>query len=56
MRWIKQEYGDQVMLDMIIKDNDGTNQQWETDIDSIDDYLPERYTREQLESLLVGED
>lgn len=56
LRWIKQEYGDQVMLDMIIKDNDGTNQYWESDIDSIDDYLPERYTREQLESLLVSED
>lgn len=56
LRRIKQEYGDQVILDMIIKNNDGTNQHWETDIDSIDDYLPERYTREQLERLLVGED
>lgn len=40
---------------MIIKNNDGTNQRWETDVESIDDYLPERYTREQLEDLLVNE-
>ncbi len=41
---------------MIIKNTDGTNQHWESDIDSIDAYLPERYTCEQLESLLTGED
>ncbi|EWH00773.1 hypothetical protein Q427_17590 [Halomonas sp. BC04] len=52
---IKQEFREQVVLDMIIKNNDGTNQRWETDIDSIDDYLPERYTREQLEELLANE-
>ncbi|GAB2721593.1 zeta toxin family protein [Halomonas garicola] len=56
LRRIKQEYGAQVMLDMIIKNNDGTNQHWETDIDSVDDYLPEHYTHERLKSLLVGED
>nr|WP_300313296.1 zeta toxin family protein [Halomonas sp.] len=54
-RRIKQEFGQQVGLDMIIKNNDGTNQRWETDVESIDDYLPERYTREQLEDLLVNE-
>jgi len=43
------------MLDVIIKNNDGTNQQWETDVASIDDYLPERYTRKQLEDLLADE-
>ncbi|MDX1464825.1 MAG: zeta toxin family protein [Halomonas sp.] len=56
VRQIKQDFGDRVTLDMIVKNNDGANQLWEADIDSIDAYLPERYTREQLESLLVGED
>lgn len=55
VRRIKQEFSEQAVLDMIIKNNDGTNQRWETDIQSIDDYLPERYTREQLGSLLVDE-
>lgn len=54
--WIKRDFGEQVVLDMIIKNTDGTNQRWESDIDSIDAYLPERYTCEQLESLLTGED
>lgn len=53
---LKQDFGDQVVLDMIIKNTDGTNQHWESDVGSIDAYLPERYTREQLQSLLIGED
>lgn len=56
LRRIKQVYGAQVMLDMIIKDNDGTNQRWEMDIESVDDYLPQRYTHYQLKRLLVNED
>ncbi|MGY6564674.1 MAG: zeta toxin family protein [Halomonadaceae bacterium] len=52
---IKQEFGERVVLDVIIKNNDGTNQQWETAVASIDDYLPERYTRKQLEDLLADE-
>lgn len=56
LRHIKREYGAQVMLDMIIKNNDGTNQHWETDVDSVDDYLPEHYTQDRLKRLLVGED
>ncbi|MGS2744441.1 hypothetical protein ACU6TU_12735 [Halomonas sp. LS-001] len=42
------------ILDMIVKDTDGANQHWESDIDSIDAFLPERYTYDQLESLLTG--
>lgn len=53
---IKRDFGEQVILDMIVKDTDGTNQHWESDIDSIDAFLPERYTYDQLESLLTGED
>lgn len=53
---IKLDFGEQVILDMIVKDTDGTNQHWESDIDSIDAFLPERYTYDQLESLLTGED
>jgi len=49
---LKQEFGERVVLDMIIKDNDGSNQRWETDIPSIDGFLPERYTRDELEALL----
>ncbi len=52
---IKQEFGERVVLDVIIKNNDGTNQQWEADVVSIDDYLPERYTRKQLQHLLADE-
>ncbi len=49
---LKQEFGERVVLDMIIKDNDGSNQRWETDIPSIDGFLPERYNRDELEALL----
>lgn len=53
---VKQEFGSQVTLDVIVKDTDGMNQHWESDVDSIDALLPERYTHEQLKSLLSGED
>lgn len=33
---LKQEFGERVALDMVIKNNDGSKQQWKTDIDSID--------------------
>ncbi|WP_302139525.1 hypothetical protein [Halomonas alkalicola] len=52
MTLLKQEFGERVVLDMIIKDNDGSNQRWQTDIPSIDGFLPERYTRDELEALL----
>lgn len=52
---LKEEFGERVTLDMIIKDNDGANQRWETDISSIDGYLPERYTRNELAALLPDE-
>lgn len=53
---VKREFGSRVCLDLIIKDTDHTNQHWESDIDSIDPFLPERYTHEQLKSLLLGEE
>tara|TARA_B100000700_G_scaffold183161_1_gene202046 strand:- start:265 stop:1002 length:738 start_codon:yes stop_codon:yes gene_type:complete len=52
---LKEEFGDQLTVDVIIKNNDGSSEEWLSDVQSIEDCLPERYTREQLERLFAGE-
>jgi UDP-N-acetylglucosamine kinase len=46
---IKAEFGKKVMIFLVIKNIDGTDFGYRENIDIIDNYLPERYTKEQLE-------
>jgi len=52
---MKKQYGNQVRVDLLVKNNDGTVQTYHEDIDSIDDYLIIKITREQLQALILSE-
>lgn len=49
---LKEKYGKQIRVDLLIKNNDASNQAYAANVDRIDNHVPEKYTREQLEKLL----
>lgn len=49
---LKKEFGDRIRVDLIVKNIDGTDVKYKDDIDSIDDHIPERYTKSMLRRLL----
>lgn len=52
---LKEGFGDQLTVDIIIKNNDGSSEEWLSDVQSIEDCLPERYAHEQLDQLFAAE-
>lgn len=42
---LKQEFGDSISVDLMIKDIDGTNRGYKANVDAIDNHLPEKYDR-----------
>lgn len=49
---IKRTFGNKVKVDLIVKNIDGTNFAYHGNIDQIDSYIPERYSKEDLEARL----
>ena len=49
---LKQEFGARVQVDLLLKNNDGSNRVYEDNIDRIDNYIPEKYNRGDLETIL----
>ncbi len=49
---LKSEFGSRIQVDLIIKNIDGTDFDYRENIDKIDNYTPEKYTKETLGSLL----
>lgn len=45
---LKQEFGDSINVDLMIKDIDGTNRGYKANVDAIDNHLPEKYDREAI--------
>lgn len=45
---IKQEFGKQVHVDLLVKNNDNSLQSYKANVDQIDSHLPEKYDRESL--------
>ncbi len=50
---LKEEFGKKLYVYLIIKNNDGTDFRYYENIDRIDGYVPQRYTYEELERLIV---
>jgi predicted ABC-type ATPase len=50
---LNQEYGKGVMIYLVIKNIDGSDFGYHQNIDIVDNYIPERYSREQLEALII---
>ncbi len=49
---LKREFGDQIRVDVVIKDLSGFDQEYYKSIDNIDTYVREPYPKEELESLI----
>lgn len=50
---LKEEFGKKLEVDLLIKNNDGTDFKYYANIDIIDNYIAEKYSKEQLEKLIV---
>lgn len=50
---LKAEFGSRIKVDLIVKNVDGTDFGYRENIDSIDGYMPEKYTKEDLERDII---
>ncbi len=51
---LKKEFGNAIKVDLIVKNIDGTDFSYRENIDVIDNYIPEKYTKEDLEKLIIS--
>lgn len=49
---LKLKFGSKIKVDLLLKNTDNSNKLYKAGIDQIDNHLPEKYTRSDLESLL----
>lgn len=49
---LKENFGGDIKVDLLLKNNDNSNRAYRAGIDQIDFHVPEDYTRESLEQLL----
>src|SRR3989338_4388923 len=49
---LKKEFGNQIKVDLLEKNIDGSDQSYRENIDIIDNYVPEKYTLETLNNVL----
>jgi UDP-N-acetylglucosamine kinase len=49
---LKKEFGDQIKVDLLVKNIDGSDQSYKENIDIIDNHVPEKYTIETLNSVI----
>lgn len=50
---LKREYGGAVNVDLLMKNNDNSHRFFEFGVDCIDPYIPERFSREELERTIL---
>lgn len=50
---LKREFNDSIKVDLVVKNIDGTDFNYRENIDVIDNYIPEKYTKEKLENLII---
>jgi predicted ABC-type ATPase len=49
---LKENFGPAIKVDLLLKNNDGSNRVYQANIDRIDNYVPEKYNRADLEKML----
>lgn len=49
---LKSEFGSEIKVDLLLKNNDNTHRTYRANIDQIDNHVPEKYTPVDLEPLL----
>lgn len=50
---LKKEFGNQIKIDLVIKNIDGTDFSYKENIDIIDNHIPEKYTKDDLEKIVA---
>lgn len=49
---LKREFGSKIKVDLVVKNIDGTDFSYRENIDVIDNYIPEKYNKDQLKALI----
>lgn len=49
---LKRELGKEISVDLLLKNNDNTQRMYRAGVDQIDNHIPEKYTRAQIEQML----
>lgn len=49
---LKREFGAQIRVELLLKNIDNSRRGYEANIDNIDHFVPEKYTREQVEEMI----
>lgn len=49
---LKVEFGKQISVDLLLKNNDNTRRLYEANVEKIDPYIPEKYSRADIEKML----
>lgn len=50
---LKKEFGNKVKVDLIVKNIDGTDFNYRENVDVVDNYIPEKYTKDDLDKLIL---
>ena len=50
---LKQKFGADIQVDLLLKNNDGSIKVYFNDINRIDNHVPEKYSRAQLEASII---
>ena len=53
VNFLKKEYGNKIKVDIIVKNLDGSDFKYRENIDMVDNYVPEAYSRSKLEELII---
>lgn len=51
---LKSKYGKAINVDLLIKNIDGTDHSYRAGVDNIDNHVPEKYTRADIEDMLIS--
>lgn len=49
---LKREYGGRISVDLLLKNNDNSNRLYRAGVDQIDNHIPEKYSRSDVEAML----
>jgi len=52
---LKGEFGKDIKVDLLIKNVDGSNGMYKAGVDIIDNHIPEKYARDQIQAMLNDE-
>jgi pyruvate formate-lyase activating enzyme-like uncharacterized protein len=49
---LKREFGKDISVDLLLKNNDNSRRLYQAGVDQIDNHIPEKYSRTDIEKML----